>query len=155
VDFRFVVDGKTRVLRGCVYEDNRKEASIDFWIDKHRKFSARVATEEVLRRMGELQWTVRPRLFGNPDERIIWLKERWYVMPLFVRPFLYFFYRYFVRLGFLDGTPGLVYHFMQALWFRLLVDIRIAELRKQIKGGQVSVKELAASAANRFEQVPR
>jgi glycosyltransferase involved in cell wall biosynthesis len=150
VDFRFVVDGKTANLKGCTFEDNRKEASIDFWIDKHQKFSSRTATEEVLRRVGEVQWTTHPRLLGNPDERIIWLKERWYFMPLYVRPFLYFFYRYFLRLGFLDGVTGLVYHFLQALWFRLLVDIKIADLRKRIDSGEVTVKELAGTVATRF-----
>jgi glycosyltransferase involved in cell wall biosynthesis len=150
VDFRFVVDGKTATIAGCVYEDNRKEASIDFWIDKHQKFSSRVATEEVLRRSGEVRWTAQPRLLGNPDERIMWLKQRWYFMPLYVRPFLYFFYRYFLRLGFLDGITGLVYHFLQALWFRLLIDIKIADLRKKIARGDVTVEQLAGAVATRF-----
>ena len=32
-------------------EQNRKEDDIDFWIDKHQKFSSRLAVEEVLRRV--------------------------------------------------------------------------------------------------------
>jgi hypothetical protein len=50
-----------------------------------------------------------------------------------VRPFLYFFYRYFVRLGFLDGKQGAIFHFLQGFWFRLLVDIKIDELRSQMR----------------------
>jgi hypothetical protein len=46
-------------------------------------------------------------------------------LPSFVRPFLFFFYRYFIRLGFLDGKQGLIFHFMQTLWFRLLVDVEL------------------------------
>ncbi|MEW6214981.1 MAG: glycosyltransferase family 2 protein, partial [Nitrospirota bacterium] len=46
----------------------------------------------------------------------------------------YFFYRYFLRLGFLDGKEGFIFHFLQAFWFRLIVDIRLEELlRKQTK----------------------
>jgi hypothetical protein len=45
-----------------------------------------------------------------------------------VRPFLYFFYRYFVKLGVLDGKQGFIFHFMQAFWFRLLVDIQLEQL---------------------------
>jgi hypothetical protein len=30
-------------------------------------------------------------------------KGLWNRLPLYVRPFLYFFYRYVIRLGFLDG----------------------------------------------------
>ena len=50
--------------------------------------------------------------------------------PLYLRPFLYFIYRYFILLGFLDGKQGFVFHFLQAFWFRLLVDINIDEMRE-------------------------
>ena len=59
------------------------------------------------------------------------MKRVWRRMPLFVRPCLYFFYRYVIRLGFLDGRQGAVFHFVQAFWFRLQVDIKVAELRRQ------------------------
>jgi hypothetical protein len=60
------------------------------------------------------------------------LKTRLYLrLPLFHRAFLYWFYRYFLRLGFLDGAEGLIYHFLQAFWYRFLVDAKLYELRKQ------------------------
>jgi hypothetical protein len=68
-----------------------------------------------------------PDLFGTPDQRTIWYKQRWYSMPLYVRPFLYFSYRYLVRGGFLDGKEGFIFHFLHAFWYRLLVDINIDE----------------------------
>jgi glycosyltransferase involved in cell wall biosynthesis len=142
VDFRFVVQGKTGMLSGAVHEINNKELSVDFWIYKHQKFSSRIAVEEVLRRFGRLKWSFRPRFFGNPDERIIWLKNVWYHLPLYVRPFLYFFYRYFLRLGFLDGTTGFVYHFLHAFWYRLMVDIKISELRQRLTRGDVTLEQL-------------
>ena len=43
----------------------------------------------------------------------------------------YFVYRYVFRLGFLDGKEGFIFHFMQAFWYRLLVDINRDELRRQ------------------------
>lgn len=150
VDFRFVVRGATRTLSGEIIESNQKELSIDFWIDKHQKFSLRMAIEEVLRVSGDLDWSIHPRLLGNPDERIIWLKNIWYRLPLYVRPFLYFFYRYFLRVGFLDGTTGFVYHFLHAFWFRLMIDIKISELRQQIKQGKLSPQQLKASFTHKF-----
>ena len=54
-------------------------------------------------------------------------------MPLYVRPFVYFVYRYFVRLGFLDGKQGAIFHFMQAFWFRLLVDIKLDEMTSPVR----------------------
>ena len=57
-----------------------------------------------------------------------WFKNHvWYKMPLLVRPLLLFFYSYCLRLGFLDGKAGLIYHVLQAFWFRFLVDAKIVE----------------------------
>ena len=39
----------------------------------------------------------------------------------------YYFYRYYVRLGFLDGREGKIFCFMQAYWYRTLVDAKIYE----------------------------
>ena len=81
------------------------------------------------RRMNLRHNTRSGKLNGNPDERLLVLKGWWRRMPLYVRPFLYFFYRYFLRLGFLDGKQGFVFHFLQAFWFRLVVDVKIEEHR--------------------------
>src|SRR5512133_1038975 len=70
------------------------------------------------------------RIFGSPDERVLWMKGIWERLPLYVRPCLYFFYRYVVRLGFLDGRQGFVFHVLQGFWYRLLVDINLEELRR-------------------------
>ena len=53
--------------------------------------------------------------------------------PLYLRPFAYFIYRYFFLLGFLDGKEGFIFHFLQAFWYRLLVDVNIDELRGKQK----------------------
>jgi hypothetical protein len=52
-------------------------------------------------------------------------------MPPYLRPAAYFFYRYVLRLGFLDGKEGFVFHFLQAWWYRLLVDINLDELKRR------------------------
>lgn len=152
VDFRIVVQGKTQFLRGAVHEINHKEDAIDFWIDKHQKFSSRIAVEEVLRSSGILKWSpeLRPRLLGNPNQRMLWFKNRWYRMPLYVRPALYFTYRYFFRMGILDGVSGFIYHFLHAFWFRLMVDIKIAELRRRFTRGELSLAQLAESLSHKF-----
>jgi hypothetical protein len=66
---------------------------------------------------------------------VLWLKNRvWNRLPLHLRPFLYFTYRYFLRFGFLDGKEGFVFHFLQAYWYRMLVDLNIEELRRNPEG---------------------
>jgi hypothetical protein len=48
-----------------------------------------------------------------------------------MRPFLYGFYRYVLAGGFLDGRQAFTYHFMHALWYRLLIDMKYLELKKE------------------------
>lgn len=133
VDLHFYVDGKTAKIEFDVIEDNYKESDISFWVNKQCKFAKRQAEEEFRRRFQNIEFPVKPSLFATPDQRTLLLKKYWYKMPLFVRPFLYFFYRYFVRLGFLDGKQGFIYHFTQAFLYRLLVDIELDDLLKRRK----------------------
>ncbi|MDH3733904.1 MAG: glycosyltransferase family 2 protein [Gemmatimonadota bacterium] len=127
IDHHFHVDGPTEKLQNDLIEDNAKERDISFWVSKHVRYAGRVAEEEFLRRQ-EGHFGVEPKLFGNPDQRTAWFKRSWYRLPLYVRPFLYFGYRYFVRLGFLDGRQGLVFHFLHGLWYRLMIDVHLDDM---------------------------
>lgn len=131
IDFRLYVKGPTRLLQHDIIEANENEADISFWIAKHNRFAVLQAREEMRRTSDGIAWAVTPSLLGTPDQRVLWLKDRWYRMPLYVRPFIYFFYRYILRLGFLDGKQGFVFHFLQAFWYRLLVDINLDDLRRR------------------------
>jgi glycosyltransferase involved in cell wall biosynthesis len=135
-DYRYYVQGKVGKLKHDILEDNRKEFDITFWIAKHNKFARESAEEEALRRDDREAWRIRPKLFGHPDQRVLWLKGCWYSLPLYFRPFLYFGYRFFLKLGFLDGKEGFIFHFLQGFWFRLLVDIHLdgilAQRREQL-----------------------
>lgn len=131
MDHRFVAPGETLIWKtGYLKEENLKENRISFWIEKHNRYSDLVAHEELERKNQLRSQTLQPNLFGNPDQRVAYLKRMWWNMPLFVRPFLYFFYRYFIQLGILDGKEGLIFHFLQALWFRFVVDVKIYEIEK-------------------------
>ena len=126
VDHHFRVTGPTAQLAGDLVEDNRNEARISEWIAKHNRYARLQALEEIERagETGEGRWS------GNPDERTARLKGVWRRLPPYLRPAAYFFYRYVVRLGFLDGKEGFVFHFLQAWWYRLLVDINVDELKR-------------------------
>ena len=58
-------------------------------------------------------------------------KRGYYNLPKFLRAHLYFIYRYYLRLGFLDGTEGKIYTFLQAYWYRFLVDAKLYECEKK------------------------
>jgi len=127
-DTRVYVSGRTRKLRGTILENNLKESEILFYLQKHLRYAEAFAQEEYQRRLTGREWKLRPSLLGTPDQRVLWLKGRYYRLPLYLRAFGYFFYRYVWLLGFLDGREGAIFHFLQAFWFRLIVDIRLAEL---------------------------
>ena len=111
-------------------EDNRNN-TMDFWLDKHRT----LAEGEVRDTMGmsySKDDDLEPKLFGEKIQRTRWLKINVYQRtPLFWRAFFYFFYRYFWRLGLLDGVPGFIYYVNQSFWYRFFVDSRIYEARSR------------------------
>lgn len=51
----------------------------------------------------------------------------YYRAPRFFRSWLWFMYNYYLRLGFLDGKEGYLYHFFESYWYRFLVDAKIYE----------------------------
>jgi glycosyltransferase involved in cell wall biosynthesis len=134
-DTRVYVGGRVGRLRSPLEEWNRKEDAILFYLEKHLRYADAFAREEMVRRRDRLPWKLTPRLLGTSDQRTLWLKSRYYRLPLLLRPALYFGYRYFLLLGFLDGKNGFVFHFLQAFWFRLVVDVRLEELLREGEAG--------------------
>jgi glycosyltransferase involved in cell wall biosynthesis len=119
-DTRVYVKGAIGKLKHPIIEHNFKEDEILFYLQKHLRYAEVFAREEFQRRQEGFKWKMEAKLFGTPDQRI-----------LYVRPFLYFFYRYIFLLGILDGKQGGAFHFLQAFWFRLVWDMRLEELMKE------------------------
>lgn len=102
--------------------------TMNAWIEKHNWYAANEALEYISADGDAEMDLLAPRLFGNRVERMRWLKLKVFNrIPLFVRPWLYFIYRYLFRLGFLDGRKGFIFHFMHGLWYRMLVDAKVFE----------------------------
>jgi glycosyltransferase involved in cell wall biosynthesis len=119
-----LVSGTSGQLPGTMIDDIRMPLSE--WTARHNRWAdGEVAELHSKQGDGRLQ----PDFHGNPAQRKRFLREKYNQMPLFVRPFLLFFYRYFLRLGFLDGTEGLIFWVLQTFWFRFLVDAKIWEYR--------------------------
>jgi glycosyltransferase involved in cell wall biosynthesis len=128
-DTRVYVKGEVGTLKFPIIEENRKEDEILFYLQKHLRYADVFAREELQRRQQGFKWKQKAKLFGTPDQRILWLKQVYFRLPLYVRPFIYFAYRYFFLLGILDGKQGGIFHFLQAFWFRLVWDMRLEELQ--------------------------
>src|SRR5213593_4567579 len=82
-------------------EDNRQN-TLKYWLKKHDDLSDGEIKDTLLETQDPNQ-DLKESLFDNKVARTRWFKIHVYVKsPLYLRAFLYFVYRYFVRLGFLD-----------------------------------------------------
>ena len=127
-DQHYVVRGNVRKLRHDYLDVLTSDLSV--WSARHVRWAELEAREIV--EDCDFRGRVEASPFGDPIQRRRWLREGLYWrMPLFLRAFLYWFYRYFLRLGFLDGKEGIVFHFLQGFWFRFLIDAKLFEIRKR------------------------
>ncbi len=121
-------EGNAGHMKNDFVDENKNKLS--WWIERYNKYSTREASAFI---SAEGQ-VVSENLSGSQTERKRWLKNNlYYKSPKFMRAFLYFFYRYFLRLGFLDGIEGLIFHFLQGFWYRFLIDAKIYEAERGIK----------------------
>lgn len=128
---RVVVDGPLGTLREPLIHDDFK--GLAAYIDRHNRYS----TWEARHRFHFLQtgrWgddSIRPRLFGNPQERRRFLKFVAVRVPF--EPLLWFLYHYVARGGFLEGYPGYVASRIRANY---IADVRakVYELRTAAAG---------------------
>lgn len=131
MDEHIVLSSGTSIhVKADIIDYNNKD--LTFWTDKHNKYASREVLDILDKESIKAAGTIKASFTGHQDSARRWVKDKLYLRtPLFVRPFLYFIYRYFVRLGFLDGTRGLIFHFLQAFWYRFLVDAKLYEHRLQ------------------------
>jgi glycosyltransferase involved in cell wall biosynthesis len=106
-----VVDGRVGKLRNALPHHNVE--SLDRYLAKHNEYSNWEA--RVLLQTTEQRVELPPVLFGNQAQRRRWLKKRFFGLP--GSPILFFLYKYILRLGFLDGVPGLIYCALQSTHF--------------------------------------
>jgi hypothetical protein len=126
-DQHFVMDGTTGRLNGVMHD--LQLVSIERWTTSHNRWSSAEAQEILQAEQADNQLTAS--LAGDPRQRKRWLKNRlYYRAPPLIRPFLFFFYNYVLKLGVLDGRVGFIYHVLHAFWFRFLVDAKLYELRR-------------------------
>jgi hypothetical protein len=122
----YLTQGSTGQLQGYMIDEIRM--SLSEWTARHNRWS----DAEVMEQTRAMQTVrIQPRFRGNPLERKRFLRGLYNGAPLFVRPYALFFYRYFLRLGFLDGREGFIFWTLQTFWFRFLIDAKLFEQRKK------------------------
>ena len=133
-----VMEGETVAFDNMFVDDNLM--SIRGFIDKHNNYSSREAALLL-----DAEFELCP--IDNRDNDTAYAKDvatkraqkaRYAKMPLYWRSLAYFIYRYVVKLGFLDGRAGFEWDFFQGLWYRLLVDSKVAEVRRFVKSNKIA-----------------
>ena len=119
----------SKKIKGKLIDDSLK--SLSWWISKHNGYASREAVDVLMQKHGLEIDSIADKGISSEASFKRFLKESVYNrLPLFVGPALYFFYRYFLRLGFLDGAAGFQFHFYQGFWYRLLVNSKVSEVEK-------------------------
>lgn len=147
MDERTVVDGPVVRAPGNLVDENLN--SIGWWTAKHNRYASRHMLEmTMLRHFAERFVDDDARLLSRKARLKRFLRNRVYLrFPLLVRPSLYWAYRYFVLLGFLDGRMGLVWHFLHGYWYYMLIDTKLVE------ADRILARRGEAALIEHFEQV--
>jgi glycosyltransferase involved in cell wall biosynthesis len=145
----FLTQGSSVTFKHDFVDDNLN--SLSWWTAKHNDYATREAVDILNRKYQFLETPGMPGENANAAQVVNkrWYKNNLYLrLPLFLRAFLYFQFRYWIKLGFLDGRKGLVWHFLQAFWYRFLVDAKILQIEWWAKTENKSVQTVLEEKFN-------
>lgn len=125
-----VIEGRTIEFKNEFADDNLNNLS--WWTQKHIGYAIREAADllDIEFNLTNAGSTDENKQISEQAHKKRMLKHKYAMKPLFWRSFAYFIYRYFFKLGFLEGKEGFLWHFMQGWWYRTLVDAKIFEIKK-------------------------
>ena len=126
-----LIEGDTTTFEYDIIDNNNKD--LEWWTHKHNWYSNREVLDyqqKVLNKDGVDDLMHSTFNKGQAYNKRFIKNNGYYKLPLFFRAHIYFIYRYYFRFGFLDGIEGHIYHFLQAYWYRFLVDAKIYECNK-------------------------
>ena len=135
MDEHIKVRGLVKNLPGSLVDDNLN--NLTWWINKHNGYACREAYEYLAAKHLRIYSDSVGSLFKSGQSGLKrYIKERvYYRCPGGFRPYVYFLYRYFFRLGFMGSKAERKFHYYQALWYRGLVDVKIWEAENLIDCG--------------------
>lgn len=137
MDEHIKIGGRSVNLSGILIDDNLRPLS--WWIEKHNNYSSREAVDLLNLKYGFSGANSVASLKSSTSigtKR--WIKENIYAkLPGGLRAWTYYVWRYIFRMGFLDGAKGAQFHFLQALWYRSLVDAKVAEVERYMANHKV------------------
>lgn len=137
-----LTQGEAVNFKGLLVDENLN--GLTAWTQKHNNYSNREIVAELDKQYHFFSASESEDLKGRNAQ-----KGFYYRLPRFLRAFAYFFTRYFLFLGFLDGVAGLVWATLQAYWYRFLVDAKLYEMEKRL-GKSPTKQEVVAYIESNF-----
>lgn len=117
-------EGECRTLKNdCIHYDFKDLSS---FIEKHNSYATREAVDHLRTEGAD---GARSTLYKKAELSKRLRDGLYYKLPMFFRAKLYYWFRYYFCLGFLDGKPGKIYALIQAYFYRVMVDAKIYERR--------------------------
>lgn len=114
MDEHIIVKGSVEKLSGDLIHYDYK--GLDAWLSKHIWYS-------------QLELSMyQTQLNQSENKRQQQKRNVYYSLPLFFRARLYYIYRYYFQLGFLDGKEGRIFIYLQSYWYRFIIDSKIYEI---------------------------
>jgi len=116
--------GRSITLKtNCIHNDFK---GVKQWSQKHVNY-AELAMIDYFENLGNKKNSGFSQ-HENLGEFKKFLKYKiYYKLPMGLRAKVYYYYRYYLLFGFLDGKKGKIYIYLQAYWYRFLVDSLIFE----------------------------
>lgn len=141
MDEHIVVEGGEIIsLKHDIVDENLND--INWWTTKHLTYARREAVDFL---SNKYDFGLKTEKNGTITKQAIRKRklkdDLYYKIPFGLRPILYFILRFFLQLGLLDGPKGWVFHFLQAFWYRLIVDINIYEIEKATKSNVIQIEK--------------
>lgn len=120
------------------YDHNLND--LTWWTQKHNGYAVREAIDLLITEY-DLHTSTTVVNSGKHSSEVRKKKLKYVKLPLFWRAFAFFFLRYFIKLGFLDGKEGFLWHFLQGWWYRTLADAKVYEIKKRFHWNDEKIKE--------------
>ncbi|MDR0560167.1 MAG: glycosyltransferase family 2 protein [Prevotellaceae bacterium] len=121
-----LLSGQTVEFKNSMFDHNLN--NLGWFTQKHNAYSIREAIDLLDIKLGIQNRNSNAKLSPEAQKKRK-KKLKYAMMPLFLRAFLFFAYRYIYKLGFIEGKEAFIRHFLQGLWYRILVDAKIFEIQ--------------------------
>ena len=141
-----LLEGKSIEFKHSFSDDNLN--NIGWWTTKHIGYAIREAIDLLdielnLSSNNPSNTQLTQQAAAKRNKKLKYAKQ-----PLFWRSFAYFIYRYFLKLGFLEGKEGFLWHFLQGWWYRTLVDAKVYEIKKACGNNVIKIKQYISEQYN-------